>query len=1132
MAEEALDPEEENQEDSENGEESPLDQSAIDAMVQNAQDSDSQADELESLLDDIEDDTDAGETAGGADELEELVDSLEGAGEENADDLLYQATLQDVEGTQPTEEETAPADAGGDEANTTDDELDELDALAAAFDDGDDDESPEEEEEAQAAESDDLDALLSGLDGEEESAENDVAPPEAEATEDVESLLGDLGEPEDEIEDLQEEDEGVEDVDSLLEGLDDTVDAAPEAEASESIEEEEAELGDLLEDLDASAEETATPDDQKASTDVDLLEDLDEEADLGELLEDLDEGAASETSETDEDADVESLLEDLDDDVAAETLEEEERADVGELLENLDDDAAAETLEAEEDADVGELLEDLDDAAGETLEADEDADVGELLEDLDDDAAAETLEAEEDADVGDLLEDLDDDAAGEALEAEEDADVGELLEDLDDDAAAETLEADDDADVGELLEDLDDDAAGETLEADDDADVGDLLEDLDDDAAAETLEMDEDADVGELLEDFDADSPEESLEAEDTTDDAILDLDDLDLDDDTLPDLDLDDDLPGFNEDDPVAASDDEIEDTVESSEADLDSLLDDDSILDDDDELFETDLNVGVEHEVAHMLATGQAAPTEEGEALFEDFASVQASLHGESPEDGGTVLIVDDDQDNVGLFQDALVEGDYTFLEADSAESALSTVQTSDVDIVIVNLDMDDNHGVVVVDRMSDDDTPPIPIIVTSEQSDLIEGALQAGAADHFTRPIGIVDLEYQLPKTVSNLIKLKRAQHVLAGVESPVAGDPTPVVSSDSLDDDTTDDYLLDDDDPFSSDDDDLSFSSSDLLDDDLEEDDDDELPPTARLATGAGSERIYPISDQSKMARERDWSQTRKSKSNLPAYLGLGALAMVLLAGISAMMTMFYINMQEQEVSRNQTIQRPQPVPVLKPPRVQQAGYEVSRARVRQPDDYQRQAESVKSRIRNTVRELEAQEGSWWSPWRVMRQAGGSVGVLVQGRSRDDIIEAFGVDRSAVREGLQSRRTMNYLSGVGFDLDGKDVDDLTSRETFELLSAREIKSQDNIVDVLSRLTDRLAEDKTEQARNKSKRRPSRGTATLTKPVKSQPTEAPSHKVKDPSHAANQPADILQQFGFAIRIPGGPPPNPGSS
>ena len=58
MAEELQDPEDENQDDgAQSGEESPIDQSETDEMAQNAPES--EANELESLLDDIEEDPDA-----------------------------------------------------------------------------------------------------------------------------------------------------------------------------------------------------------------------------------------------------------------------------------------------------------------------------------------------------------------------------------------------------------------------------------------------------------------------------------------------------------------------------------------------------------------------------------------------------------------------------------------------------------------------------------------------------------------------------------------------------------------------------------------------------------------------------------------------------------------------------------------------------------------------------------------------------------------------------------------------------------------------------------------------------------------------------------------------------------------
>ena len=151
------------------------------------------------------------------------------------------------------------------------------------------------------------------------------------------------------------------------------------------------------------------------------------------------------------------------------------------------------------------------------------------------------------------------------------------------------------------------------------------------------------------------------------------------------------------------------------------------------------------------------------------------------------------------------------------------------------------------------------------------------------------------------------------------------------------------------------------------------------------------------------------------------------------------------------------------------------------------------------------------------------------MLVSGRGNEEIMDAFGVGRSEVREGLRSRRTLNYLRGVGHDLAGKDVDDLTSRETFELLSAREIRSQNQIVDVLSKLTDRLAQDKTEQAKNASKKRKRQGTANLA-PTRPDPTDLSSQVSEAVDVERFLKPERMERFGFALRLPGGLDPGSG--
>ena len=129
---------------------------------------------------------------------------------------------------------------------------------------------------------------------------------------------------------------------------------------------------------------------------------------------------------------------------------------------------------------------------------------------------------------------------------------------------------------------------------------------------------------------------------------------------------------------------------------------------------------------------------------------------------------------------------------------------------------------------------------------------------------------------------------------------------------------------------------------------------------------------------------------------------------------------------------------------------------------------------KGRIRQNVNDLEEAGSSWWSPWRVMRASGGSVSGLVDRRSVDESLEAFGVDSRAIARGLNSERTLNYLADLGYDMRGKDVDELSGREAFELLSARQIRDSNQIIDILSNLTDRLADDRTAQAEHKERER----------------------------------------------------------
>jgi hypothetical protein len=113
---------------------------------------------------------------------------------------------------------------------------------------------------------------------------------------------------------------------------------------------------------------------------------------------------------------------------------------------------------------------------------------------------------------------------------------------------------------------------------------------------------------------------------------------------------------------------------------------------------------------------------------------------------------------------------------------------------------------------------------------------------------------------------------------------------------------------------------------------------------------------------------------------------------------------------------------------------------------------------------------------------MRNSGTSLDRLVNRRQVSDIVEAFGVTSAVVSQGLRNTATLDYLAGVGFDMRGKSANELNARETFELLSARQIKGTDQIVDILSSLQDKLAKDRAKQARRRARQKKASETATI--------------------------------------------------
>jgi two-component system cell cycle response regulator len=119
--------------------------------------------------------------------------------------------------------------------------------------------------------------------------------------------------------------------------------------------------------------------------------------------------------------------------------------------------------------------------------------------------------------------------------------------------------------------------------------------------------------------------------------------------------------------------------------------------------------------------------------------------------------VLIVDDIPTNVRLLEARLNAEYYDVVTASSGPEALSLCQSSDIDIVLLDVMMPDMDGFEVCQRLkADTRTQHIPVLMVTaldQPSDRVRG-LQVGADDFLTKPVD----DMQLLARVKSLVRLK--------------------------------------------------------------------------------------------------------------------------------------------------------------------------------------------------------------------------------------------------------------------------------------------------------------------------------------------------------------------------------------
>lgn len=127
------------------------------------------------------------------------------------------------------------------------------------------------------------------------------------------------------------------------------------------------------------------------------------------------------------------------------------------------------------------------------------------------------------------------------------------------------------------------------------------------------------------------------------------------------------------------------------------------------------------------------------------------------------GTILIVDDNPENLDILATRLRFRGYEVVTADNGEEALAKVREAPPDLVLLDVMMPDIDGYEVTRHIkSDPDLPFIPVIlVTARDStqDKVAG-LDAGADDYLTKPLNFPELEAR----VRSMMRIKELQDEL--------------------------------------------------------------------------------------------------------------------------------------------------------------------------------------------------------------------------------------------------------------------------------------------------------------------------------------------------------------------------------
>jgi DNA-binding response OmpR family regulator len=123
--------------------------------------------------------------------------------------------------------------------------------------------------------------------------------------------------------------------------------------------------------------------------------------------------------------------------------------------------------------------------------------------------------------------------------------------------------------------------------------------------------------------------------------------------------------------------------------------------------------------------------------------------------------ILIIEDDDDTASTLHSGLSGAGYVVRRAGSAEEAMVTLESTQADLILMNLMLPDTDGLILCSTLTA--RFPAPIIMLSARVGEVDRALalESGAVDLLTKPVNVDELLNQVRAVTRNQGSAVRSQ-----------------------------------------------------------------------------------------------------------------------------------------------------------------------------------------------------------------------------------------------------------------------------------------------------------------------------------------------------------------------------------